>query len=174
MHSIKTALLAALTIATATPAMAVYKCKDHLGRTVFQERPCETIGATGTQISTQPAAGAQPRAEQASNQTEVQRLRAASERRSKEHRLRELKEREIPSAQSRARTASARCKGHMAAIGSQKAYANNNLAGATWEQSISTEMQAIATECSGQMHILNAEVDRLTNEKRLLEQELGK
>lgn len=55
MHSIKTALLAALTIATATPAMAVYKCKDHLGRTVYQEKACDTK-ATSEKVDTTPSA----------------------------------------------------------------------------------------------------------------------
>lgn len=55
MHSIKTALLAALTIATTTPAMAVYKCKDHLGRTVYQEKACDTK-ATSEKIDTTPSA----------------------------------------------------------------------------------------------------------------------
>ena len=32
----------------------------------------------------------------------------------------------------------------MDALRAQKARANNNLAGATWEQSLSTEMQAVA------------------------------
>lgn len=34
----------------------------------------------------------------------------------------------------------------MAAVRNQKRLANNNLAGATWEQSLSTEMQAIAAK----------------------------
>lgn len=34
----------------------------------------------------------------------------------------------------------------MAAIRERKAYAKNNLAGATWEQSLSTEMQAVASK----------------------------
>ena len=33
----------------------------------------------------------------------------------------------------------------MDALRAQKARANNNLAGATWEQSLSTEMQAVAS-----------------------------
>lgn len=175
MHSIKTALLAALTIATATPAMAVYKCKDATGRIAFQERPCETSGATGKQIDIRPTANVAPAAAPsaaAPPQTEVMRLRAQSELSKKEHRLRELTERELPAAQGRARKASTRCKNEMHAVGRQKVYANNNLAGATWEQSLSTEMHAIATQCSSEISLLNSEVDRLMMEKRMLEQEL--
>lgn len=175
MHSIKTALLAALTIATATPAMAVYKCKDATGRIAFQERPCETSGATGKQIDIRPTANVAPAAAPsaaAPPQTEVMRLRAQSEHSKKEHRLRELTERELPAAQGRARKASTRCKNEMHAVGRQKVYANNNLAGATWEQSLSTEMHAIATQCSSEISLLNSEVDRLMMEKRMLEQEL--
>ena len=39
-----------------------------------------------------------------------------------------------------------RMQDEMAAIQSRKAQAKNNLAGATWEQSLSTEMQAVASK----------------------------
>lgn len=179
-------LLAATVLALATtPTFAVYKCKDAAGRTVFQERACETTGSKGAQIDVRPAAGpapaaptanaanAAPSADQASApQTEAERLRGKSERLRKENRLGALKYLDIPSAQARIRGASNQCDARMKAVRSQKAYANNNLAGATWEQSISTEMQAIATQCGAEQTRLSSELDRLLTEKRMLEDEL--
>lgn len=184
----RTSLIAAAVLAlAASPAWAVYKCKDATGRTVFQERACEATGAKGGQIDVTPAAGnvappaaavaapvVQPSAPGAQPQTEAQRLRAKSDREGKERRLSELREREIPSAEGRIRTATNQCSKRMGSTQGMKAYANNNLAGATWEQSLSTEMQAIATQCGAEQTRLNAALDRLHSEKSRLEQELSR
>ena len=53
----------------------------------------------------------------------------------------------------------------------QKTQANNNLAGATWEQSISAEMQAHATMCDMRSRELIAHRDRLEQELRQLQTE---
>ena len=45
----------------------------------------------------------------------------------------------------------------------------NNLAGATWEQSISMEMQATATMCDSQARELRIQVDALEKELRELQ-----
>jgi len=179
MASIRVTVATVLALAT-TPAFAVYKCKDATGRTVFQERRCETIGAKGSQIEVRPASG-QPTspapstaATQAAPQTEAARLRTLNERSSKESQLHKLVELEIPAARARIRNASNQCEARMKAVKSQKSRANNNLAGATWEQSISAEMQAIATQCTADQTRANADLDRLLTEKRMLEQELGK
>lgn len=53
----------------------------------------------------------------------------------------------------------------LAALRSKKGRANNNLAGATWEQSISTEMQAVSDRYGNMMSI---ERDRLAEYRREL------
>lgn len=179
-------LAATVLAALATPAFAVYKCKDANGRTVFQERPCEATGSRGEQIEVKPATGqivqAAPTAATTETatapaeapQTEADRIRNKADKLRKENRIHSLNNQEIPNAQMRIRGATNRCNERMRAVQNQKAYANNNLAGATWEQSLSTEMQAIATQCSAEQTRLNADLDRLLNEKRMLEQELQK
>lgn len=177
-------LMAAAALAlAATPALAVFKCKDANGRTAFQELPCEATGSKGEQIEVRPATPA-PKAPTAQEgapgtattpaetaaPTEAERLRAKADQLRRENRLSTLKNLEIPSAQGRVRGASNRCDERMHAVRSQKALASNNLAGATWEQSLSTEMQAIATQCSAEQTRLIAELNRLLEEQRTLEQ----
>ena len=190
-------LLAARVLALATaPAFAVYKCVDANGRTAFQEFPCEATGSKGGQIEVRPATpapapapqatpapesklgtGATPAATtpaDAAAPTEAERLRAKADKLRKENRLSVLNNLEIPSARARIRGAKNQCDERMRAIRSQKAYANNNLAGATWEQSLSTEMQAIATQCGTEQTRMNTELDRLLEEKRTLEQDIAR
>lgn len=183
MPSLKWSLVAVAALAT-SPAFAMYKCKDANGRTAFQERPCESTGTQGNQIEVKPAAGpapaaATPTSAQAASaptadapQTEAERLRRLNERDRKQRRLNDLNEREISAAEGRIRNATNQCERKMGSAQSMKSYANNNLAGATWEQSLSTEMQAIATQCTAEQTRLNAALDRLLAEKARLEQEL--
>lgn len=170
MLSLKWSLALVAAIA-ASPAMAVYKCKDATGRTVFQERPCEATGSKGNEIEVKPATGTPTPTATAQSPAATAAQGKTSEQMRKENRLRSL-EIDIPTAQNRVKSASAQCESEMRAIGNQKGRAMNNLAGATWEQSLSTEMQAVATRCTAEQTRLNADLDRLINEKRQLEQDL--
>ncbi|MEZ2740289.1 DUF4124 domain-containing protein [Comamonas jiangduensis] len=184
MLSFKWSLLAAAALA-ASPALAMYKCKDANGRTAFQERPCESTGTQGNQIEVRPAAGPAPAAVPAASaqataapatdapQTEAERLRKLNERDRKQRRLKDLNDREISTAEGRIRSATNQCERRMGGAQHMKSYANNNLAGATWEQSLSAEMQAYATQCAAEQTRLNAALDRLLAEKARLEQELA-
>ncbi|WP_312569119.1 DUF4124 domain-containing protein [Comamonas sp.] len=183
MLSFKLSLLVAAALA-ASPALAMYKCKDADGRTAFQERPCEATGTQGKQINVRPASGAAPAPAPtaASNTaaapadgtlTEAERLRKLNERDRKQRRLKDLNDREISDAEGRIRNATNKCERRMGGAQYIKSYANNNLAGATWEQSLSTEMQAYATQCAAEQTRLNAALDRLLAEKARLEQELA-
>ncbi len=173
VHSTRPHWRLALTMLS-TPAWAIYQCQDPAtGRTTFQERPCEATGMRGKQIEVRPSTLGATGSATATTADTAQQLRAQSEHQAKERRLRDLNAHDIPNAQGRARSAANRCKERMDAVGRKKSSASNNLAGATWEQSLSTEMQAIATQCHAETAVLNAEVDRLLNEQRQLEQELA-
>ena len=63
------------------------------------------------------------------------------------------------------------CRIKMEQLENKKRHANNNLAGATWEQSISAEMQAHATLCDMRQRELLAHRDRLEQELRELQAE---
>jgi len=61
-----------------------------------------------------------------------------------------------------------RCEHQQQALSQRKALANNNLAGATFEQSISAEMQAAATTCDTKARDLCARLESLEKELREL------
>lgn len=163
------------------PSMAMYQCTASNGRVSFQDTPCVGHGVKEIHLEIKkphPATPAKPAPDDVAAQpptpTEAQRLRAQSDRLSKERRLLELTKLHIPGAQARIRGAANHCDERMNAVRSQKTFAPNDLAGATWEQSISTEMQAIATQCAAEQTRFQTELDRLLNEQRSLENELKK
>jgi hypothetical protein len=61
------------------------------------------------------------------------------------------------------------CDAKQLELSSQKGQASNNLAGATWLQSISTEMQAAATICDTKARDLQSNLDSLEKELRELQ-----
>jgi ubiquinone biosynthesis protein UbiJ len=56
----------------------------------------------------------------------------------------------------------------------KKRQARNNLAGATWEQSISVEMDAISNQYNSRIDSLREEVDRLVEKKNRLQDQQEK
>lgn len=106
--------------------------------------------------------------------TETDRLNAMSARLAKENRLSTLNNLTIAGAQGDIVQARGRCQGELDAVRNRKKRASNDLAGATWEQSLSTEMQAIAAQCDTEQRRLQAILDRYLAEKQDLERELAK
>jgi hypothetical protein len=137
-------VVAVLAYFIALPATGeVFKCVED-GKTVFQDRPCS---AAGVAITVTPAnrtnvpesepgkAPAEPRS--------LTKLREHTQSMELERRQREIayairdSEQEIDGYRTQ-------MDRELAALQYKKSQANNNLAGATWEQSISTEMQAVS------------------------------
>ncbi|WP_240223619.1 DUF4124 domain-containing protein [Rheinheimera hassiensis] len=56
----------------------------------------------------------------------------------------------------------------MAKLKNSKRYANNNLAGAVWEESLSNEMAAIAAQYDTDVRAIDVEIDRLNDELKRL------
>lgn len=144
------AALAFIPALLSAPAGAqIYKCKGDRGVTVFSERPC---GDDATEVTVQdnnagiggaPAEGfANVRADMAERALE----RKIREKRSQISRIEEARERELAKLRNR------------------KRYANNNLAGATWEESISTEMNAVVAQYRSSLEIRRDELRRLQDE----------
>ena len=61
------------------------------------------------------------------------------------------------------------CEQKQADLRSRQGSANNNLAGATYLQSLAAEMQATATMCDVRSRELNAELDSMKKELRELQ-----
>lgn len=165
-----------------TPAWAVYKCQDASGRISYQQAPCNgaspgeklDVGpASGNSAKAQapatPPGGAQPPAT-----TETDRLNLLSGRLAKENRLSTLNNLHIPGAHSEIQRARTRCESEIDAVRKRKALATKDLAGATWEQSLSSEMQAIAAQCDTEQRRLQAHLDQYLAEKQELQSELAK
>lgn len=135
----KRAFVLAGVMAFGLPAVAMYQCKDAEGKVSFQQAPCPP-GTTQAQMEVKavPPSG---RAAAPDAQSDKRTL----ERYQKERRVRELQA-SIKDVQEALDTRNARMAAELDALHARKRSANNNLAGATYQQSLSTEMQAIATK----------------------------
>tara|TARA_E500000305_G_scaffold2792_2_gene2681 strand:+ start:1850 stop:2374 length:525 start_codon:yes stop_codon:yes gene_type:complete len=144
-------LVALLSLLLAGPASAqIYKCAGERGTTVFSERPC---GSDAIEVHVQDnnaGIGGAP-AEGFSN------IRA-------DMALRDL-ERKIRDKKSQINRLESGREKDLAVLRDRKRYAMNNLAGATWEESISTEMNAVVAQYRSSIEIRQ-------NELRILQEEL--
>lgn len=90
-------------------------------------------------------------------QTEADRLNALTAASQRDRRKVELDERLVPYAKAAIANELMQCDSQLQALQAKKRSANNNLAGATWESSISSEMGAIATRCDTRTRELREE-----------------
>ncbi len=170
--------LFAVALLMAAPAWAINKCTGSDGKTVFQDAPCM---GKGGKIEVNPASGNAPvapaptAAAPASAATTAPAGTAATTPR-KEGAFGEswqrrtfLENRGVPDARGALQAHRRACDSKQRELSSQKSQANNNLAGATWLQSIATEMQAAATICETKARDLQSNLDRLEKELRELQ-----
>lgn len=128
-------------------AHAVYKCPQSGGGTVFQEMPCR--GADGQQLQvrsratpTAPSASGAGTGGQGKQLTVEQRLVKTLER---DRRIREANQ-EIADTEARIARRNEQMGRELDALRTQQSQASTNLAGATYRQSLSLEMQAVASK----------------------------
>lgn len=147
--SIAVALLATLS----GPTWAINKCTGPDGKMVFQDAAC---AGKGEKINVRPASGdavvrevLPPAAAGAATKTltETERIEAQISDSQRKRRRQDLESLLVPNAKGVIRTQRAECDAELKALQAKKSQANNNLAGATWEGSISSEMSAVATMC---------------------------
>jgi uncharacterized protein (DUF305 family) len=148
-------------------AAEVYKCVEN-GKTIFQGTPCAGTGnkvtvkpANGTSVSTrqdtdQPSKTAKPTVSKLKQNVEAMEI----ERRQRDiaYEVRDL-ERDIDHYQSA-------MDRELGALDKKKVYAKNNLAGATWEQSISTEMQAVTSKYQSKIQVAQERITQLRRSGR--------
>ena len=137
----------------------VYKCAEG-GTTVYSERPC---GASAKAITVRPASGHAPAAA-------PDRLAARPQDPSLSDRAdaavkRRLLDDEIWRKERRLSAIGAEHEERQAELREKKQRARNNLAGATWEQSISDEMKAVAAEYDIKIRGAQSEVDALKRKR---------
>ncbi|MEO7159057.1 MAG: hypothetical protein ABIX00_00840 [Polaromonas sp.] len=166
----KLLLIAAALSALCAPAWAVNKCTGPDGKVTYQDAPCTNKGGA---IEVRPASGHAPATPaplavgaQAApkKQTEADRLNASTAASQRERRKADLDERLVPYANDAIYRQRAECDQQLSALKAQKLSAKNNLAGATWEGSISAEMTAVATRCDTHNRDLREEFSALKKE----------
>lgn len=132
-----------------------FVCTDAGGAKSFQEQPC----AAGKRSEIRhydkaPAVNAAPRL--TTSNPAYQDLRNSN-------RQLEL-QRHIRQGEYNLRTIELRRNSELKALRSKKQQANNNLAGAVWEQSISAEMQAVNARYDAMLRTEQQQLDQLRNE----------
>lgn len=140
-----------LFVSQSVGATQIYQCKDNHGQTVFSQMPCgknaekitvETVSPTRDQIKSTQETNAR-------NDAMVEHAE---------------KQRGLQSAKDRVQELIKERDGKLQALRYKKLYAANNLAGATWEKSISDEMAAVTTR-------YNADIDAARQHVRDLEKQ---
>ena len=142
----------AASLITFPAAAGMYKCVED-GKTIFQDRPCAgsgsaiTVTPANSVVAPENSSGKAP-----AEPNSVTKLRDNVRTMEGERKQRELAyairdaEREVDAYQSQ-------MDRDLAALQQKKVLAKNNLAGATWEQSISTEMQAVSDKYKTKIQI---------------------
>lgn len=171
----KAIIVVALSVAC-LPAMAVNKCVGPNGSVVFQDAPC---AGKGEAIKVRPASGA-GQATKGTESTasgdepikkplsEAQRIEKQIASSQQARRKQELESLLVPNASAAIARQKASCDREFQTLRTKKRAANNNLAGATWESSISSEMTAVATRCDTESRNLRSSFDELRAECREL------
>ena len=157
-------LLAALLALMAAPATAINKCVNDAGQVVYQTAPCPTT-AKSSELTLQKAS--QPSATSATDAEELKRLQQTAGKMERDRKLTEI-DREIGRLEGQIVEHRSAMSDQIASLQQKKQSANNNLAGATWEQSISDEMSAVSQRYDAlirndqsQIAVLRADAERL-------------
>lgn len=158
---------AALMATSCSVGAQVYKCPGPDGKPAYQGTPC----AGGKAVDVRPASGSSPAyspaAAAAANTTSKE--KALLDQYERERRVRSVTydidhlERSMDADQQR-------LDSELNALRNKKRYANNNLAGAQWESSISEEMQAVTERYKNKAAGDRAKLEDLRKQREALMQ----
>lgn len=153
----RTIILAAVVIAAPIAKAEIYKCVVG-GKTTFSQQPCAPDA-----VEVKPKV-VRPSASSVSEQMDVNAsVMAAGAAMEKDRRMREI-DRAIADLDARIAQLEAERNGRIMSLRISRLYANNNLAGATWEQSLATEMEAVAKQYDTSIRMVQEEKKRLLDE----------
>lgn len=165
-------LILSLALAVCAPSWAINKCTMPNGKISFQDAPCP---GKGEEIEVKPASGRAPAPAPAASDSVASAGAPPAKSGKKEgafgdtwRRKTDLEQHLISSARNELNGHLQGCDRQQRELAAKKGHARNNLAGATWEQSISAEMQAAATTCDTKARDLRARLDSLERELREL------
>jgi len=150
-------------ILLAPPAFGqqMYKCPDPSGIVKFQQMPC-TLQGGGEAVTVKPI----PSSGIVNLETseDSKRIQNLTNQMGRDRRLLEI-DREIGNLESRIDSDRSAMSNEMARLKRKKAFAANNLAGATWERSISEEMSAVAAKYDAMIRSSQSRIDQLRKEE---------
>jgi len=153
-------------VLTSTAHAEIYKCVSG-GKTVFSQQPCAPDAATVTPKYVQPSADSIAQRKDA-----TEKMSATSKDIDREHRIMDIDLEMQRLDESERQTQNKRLL-ELRVLEEQGRYANNNLAGATWEQSLAMKMQAVNGRYDSELKIiesrrqaLQGERDRLTKQTK--------
>lgn len=154
-----------IVIVASAPAFAVNKCVDSQGKVIYQSAPCpqDTKSDTLT-VNTKPPTAVETQS------GELDHIKEQGKKFERERRLMEI-DREIKLHEDRSLDYRSTMNNEMAALRYKKQYANNNLAGAVWEQSISEEMSAVAKKYDALINNEQNAIEHLRKEAEELRRE---
>jgi hypothetical protein len=127
----------------------VYKCSIG-GATVFQDRPC---AGSGEKVNVKPASGTE-----AKSTASIDALRLNVKVMELERRVKEVDDR-IALGEREINQLQVQRDRDIQVLQAKKSLARNNLAGATYEQSISTEMQAVSDTYRTRIQVVRDRID---------------
>lgn len=159
-------LCAIVGAAFTNPTWAINKCSQPNGTFVFQDAPC---AGKGEKLDVRPATGrVRPAEPVAAINGEPAPKRKTEAQRIEEMVATSQLERRLKDAIAAIQSTREQCAQEMKSLQFKKQLANNNLAGATWESSISGEMTALATSCDTRNRELREDAAALRAECREL------
>jgi dTDP-D-glucose 4,6-dehydratase len=155
-------IIIAVAIVAASVAQAdIYKCVVN-GKTTFSQQPCgdnaEVVKPRVVETSAQAVS---------QQQAVTESLKAASDRMAHDRRLADIERQLTDLDGAEAQTQQARDL-EIRRLQATMMYANNNLAGATWQQSLATEMQAMHARFDSELRIIQSRRDALMRERERL------
>lgn len=167
---VRICVAAAVALTALTAQAQVYKCKVD-GKTVFSDQPC---APDAKQINVRPAAGYSPTAPtpgsvntNPSSINSSNNPQAVVARMQHEIALRDA-DQKIQSLRAKITEEQDSMNREVAALRNQKSRANNNLAGATWEQAITGEMSAVVARYDVRIRALESEIKQAEDERSRL------
>ena len=173
---IKILLASAAISLLCSQAWAINKCTGPDGKVSFQDAPC--VGK-GEALTVTPASGKAPPSQATTPggsatpvpgkpQTEAQRIEAQIAASQQDRRKLELEARLVPDALNAISRQRSGCDQELKTLQERKQFTNNNLAGATLQGAISSEMTAIATRCATRNTEVREDYEALRKECRAL------
>ncbi len=167
------AIVIGLVLAGGVAQAGIYKCKVD-GVTVYQASPCAKEGEE-IRVRSTPASVPAQRIDDRGNDRPKPGGRKTT-RHSERAYLAQLeidkKNHEIDKHNKNIKRYRKMMRSELAALKRKKGYARNNLAGATWEQSISTEMRAVTEKYQQMIDSEKYDIDALKDEIKELRKQL--